>query len=263
MASWNSYQTNALGGMTAGVSKIMGGAGSEIHAYIAQPDGAGPYPGVVLIHHVPGWDEFYREFARRFAEHGYIAIVPNLFEQYGHGTPSEVGARAREDGYPADAAVVADAVASAAWIKSQATSNGNVGVIGSCSGGRHATLVASKSDQFGAAVNLWGGGVVATPDQLTAKRPEAVVDLTPQLAAPLLGIFGNDDQNPSPAAVDTHEEALKAAGKVEGKDYVFVRYDGAGHGFMYHHTPAYRPQQAMDAWEKVDAFFKEKLVGMM
>lgn len=259
MPSWNDFQTSALGGMTAGVTMVPGGAGAEIHAYIAKPDGAGPYPGVVLIHHVPGWDEFYREFARRFAEHGYIAIVPNLFESYGHGTPSEVAARAREDGYPSDDAVVADAVASATWIKSQANSNGKVGVIGSCSGGRHATLVASRSDQFGAVVDLWGGGVVATPDQLTAKRPVAVVDLTPQLAAPLLGLFGNDDQNPNVAAVNTHEEALKAA----GKEYTFHRYDGAGHGFMYYQGPAYRPQQAMDAWEKIDAFFKEKLVGMM
>jgi len=259
MASWNSYQTSTLGGMVAGVSKIAGGAGTEINAYIARPDGAGPYPGVVLMHHVPGWDEFYREFARRFAEHGYIAIVPNLFEAYGHGTPSEVGALARADGYPSDDAVVADAQASLNWIKAHASSNGKVGVIGSCSGGRHAVLVASRAEGVGAAVDLWGGGVVAAPDQLNAKRPVAPIDLTAQLSCPLLGLFGNDDQSPSPAQVDQHEEALKAAGKT----YMFHRYDGAGHGFMYHHAPAYRPQAAMDAWEKIDAFFMEHLVGMM
>lgn len=258
MPSWNDFQTSTLGGMVAGVSKIQGGA-SEIKAYIARPDGAGPYPGVVLIHHVPGWDEFYREFARRFAEHGYIAVVPNLFESYGDGTPSEVAARAREDGYPSDAAVVADAQASLKWITSQASSNGKVGVIGSCSGGRHATLVASQAEGFGAAVNLWGGSVVATPDQLNAKRPVAVVDLTPQLSCPLLGLFGNDDQNPNVAAVNTHEEALKAA----GKNFSFFRYEGAGHGFMYYQGAAYRPQQAMDAWEKIDAFFKEHLATTM
>lgn len=259
MASWNDFQTNALGGMVAGVSKITGGAGSEIHAYTAQPDGPGPYPGVVLIHHVPGWDEFYREFARRFAEHGYIAIVPNLFESYGHGTPTEVAARARADGFPSDDAVVADAQASLAWIKAQASSNGKVGVIGSCSGGRHATLVASKAEGFGAAVNLWGGGVVTPPETLNAKQPVAVVDMTPQLTCPLLGLFGNDDPRPTPADVNVHEEALKAAGKT----YTFHRYDGAGHGFMYYHAPAYRQQQAMDAWEKIDAFFKENLTTMM
>ena len=258
MASWNGFQTSTLGGMVAGVSKIQGGAG-EIKAYIARPDGAGPYPGVVLMHHVPGWDEFYREFARRFAEHGYIAVVPNLFEQYGDGTPSEVAARAREDGYPSDDAVVADAQASLNWIKAQASSNGKVGVIGSCSGGRHATLVASRAEGFNAAVNLWGGGVVTPASSLTPKQPVAVVDLTPQLSCPLLGLFGNDDMRPSPADVNVHEEALKAAGKT----YMFHRYDGAGHGFMYYQGAAYRQQQAMDAWEKIDDFFKQNLGGGM
>ncbi|MGE3269759.1 MAG: dienelactone hydrolase family protein [Chloroflexota bacterium] len=259
MASWNDFQTDTLSSMVAGVSMMTGGAGSEIHAYIARPDGEGPYPGVVLIHHVPGWDEFYREFARRFAEHGYIAIVPNLFEQYGHGTPSEVAARARADGYPADDAVVADAEASAAWLRAQPSHNGKVGVIGSCSGGRHSALIASRSNKFDAAVCLWGGGIVAPPEQLSEKQPVAPIDLAPQLSAPMLGLFGNDDRRPSPDDVNKYEEALKAAGKTP----VFVRYDGAGHGFFYYQGTSYRPEAAMDGWEKVDAFFKEHLVPAM
>jgi len=204
---------------------------------------------------MPGWDEFYREFARRFAEHGYIAVVPNLFEAYGDGTPTEVAARAREDGYPADSAVVADAQASLNWIKSQASSNGKVGVIGSCSGGRHATLVASSAEGFGAAVDLWGGGVVATPDQLNAKRPVAVIDLTPQLSCPLLGLFGNDDQFPPPAEVDKIEAALKD----NGKDYEFHRYDGAAHAFWFNPGPMYRPEATQDSWKKVLAFYEKHL----
>src|SRR5207253_4700037 len=78
---WNNFRTDTLGGIVAGVSMMTGGSGNQTHTYIARPDGAGPYPGVVMTHHLPGWDEFYREFARRFAEHGYIAIVPNLFDQ--------------------------------------------------------------------------------------------------------------------------------------------------------------------------------------
>ena len=91
---WNSFDTFATGGMTARTTTMTGGGGKEIHTYIAQPDGDGPYPGVVLLHHVPGWDEFYREFARRFAQHGFIAICPNLYERYGHGTPDDVAAAA-------------------------------------------------------------------------------------------------------------------------------------------------------------------------
>jgi carboxymethylenebutenolidase len=116
-------------------------------------------------------------------------------------------------------------------------------------------LVASSIDGFSAVADLWGGGVVASPDQLNEKRPVAVIDLTPNLNAPLIGLFGNDDRAPSPEQVDQHEEALKR----HGKTYVFHRYDGAGHGFFYYHTPAYRQQQAMDGWNKVEDFFNQYL----
>jgi carboxymethylenebutenolidase len=252
---WNVFETTALGGMTAGTT-MMSVDGKDIHTYIARPDGEGPYPGVVLLHHAPGWDEYYREFARRFAQHGFIAVCPNLYDEWGAGTPDEVAAKARADGGVADDTVVADAQASLDWIKAQPSSNGKVGVIGSCSAGRHAMLAAAKADGFSAVVDLWGASVVVTPDKLTPKQPVAVIDMVSNINMPILGLFGNDDQNPSPEAVNTLEAALKAA----GKDPMFTRYDGAGHGFFYYHTPAYRQQQAMDGWEKVEAFFKQHLL---
>jgi carboxymethylenebutenolidase len=91
--------------------------------------------------------------------------------------------------------------------------------------------------------------------ELTPQRPKAVIDMTSSLNIPLLGLFGNDDQNPSPEQVNQHEAALKAA----GKDYEFHRYDGAGHGFFYYQTPLFRQEQAMDGWSKVFAFFEKNL----
>ncbi|MCC6179748.1 MAG: dienelactone hydrolase family protein [Chloroflexi bacterium] len=252
---WNDFSTGTEGGMIAGVQRIAGGNGDEVHAYIARPDGPGPYPGVVLLHHMPGWDEFYREFSRRFAEHGYIAICPDLYERFGHGTPDDVAARVRGDGGVPDATVIADAEAAMQWVKAQPSSNGKVGVIGTCSGGRHALLVASSVPGFDVVGDLWGGGVVTRPDQATPQRPVAPVELTANLNAPLIGLFGNDDQAPTPEQVNQHEETLKQ----HGNDYVFYRYDGAGHGFFYYHVPAYRQQQAMDGWAKVLEFFNQHL----
>jgi carboxymethylenebutenolidase len=252
---WNTFSTDAEGGMIATATTMTGGGGDQIHTYIARPDGAGPYPGVVLMHHAPGWDEYYREFARRFAEHGYIAIVPNLYDRFGQGTPDDVAAAVRGAGGVSDDSVVADGEAALKWVLNQPTSNGKVGVIGTCSGGRHAVLTASRVAGFGAVADLWGGGVVAAPDQLNALRPVAPIDLTPQLNAPIIGLFGNDDTGPSPAQVNQHEQALKE----NGKTYVFHRYDGAGHGFFYYHMPAYRQQAAMDGWNKVDDFFSQHL----
>lgn len=252
---WNVARTDSFPALAAGPRMITGGNGEQIHAYIAMPEGSGPFPGVVLIHHIPGWDEFYREFARRFADHGYIAVAPNLFEQYGHGTPDDVAAKARSDGYPSDAAVVADAEAAMKWIKAQPASNGKVGVIGTCSGGRHAVLAASMVTGFDAAADLWGGNVVMAPDRISEKQPVAPIDLTPNLSAPLLGLFGNEDTSPSPEQVNLHEEALKANGKV----YQFHRYDGATHGFMYYHSPRYHPQATMDGWNQIMAWFGQHL----
>ena len=71
---------------------------TRIDAYFARPFGAGPYPGVVVIHHMPGWDEAHKEIGRRFAHHGYAAIVPNLQFREGKATPEENSASIRAAG---------------------------------------------------------------------------------------------------------------------------------------------------------------------
>jgi carboxymethylenebutenolidase len=249
---WNTNKTDSQQAIVSGVQSYAAGNGDQIHAYVARPDGAGPYPGIVLVHHLPGWDELYQEFARRFANHGYTVIAPDLYCRNGHGTPDEVAGKVRAEGGVADSQVAADCEAAMNWLRAQPTSNGKVGIIGTCSGGRHTVMVASKVKGFDAAVDLWGGGVVQEP---TEKQPVAPIDMTADLSAPLLGLFGNDDQRPTPAEVDQHEEELKKHGKV----YEFHRYDGAGHGFFYYDRPAYRAEQASDAWGKVWAFFAKHL----
>jgi len=252
---WNSFKTDGQVGITSEIITYPGGGGDQIHAYVARPNRDGPAPGVVAVHHMPGWDEFYQEFSERLARHGFHVICPDLYCRFGHGLPDDVTAKVRAEGGVPDASVVADCEAARQWLRTQPTANGKVGIIGSCSGGRQAVLAASHVGGFDAVVDLWGGGVVMPEDQLSPARPVAPIDLTGSLDAPLLGIFGNDDQHPTPEQVDIHEAALKK----HGKDYEFHRYDDAGHGFFYYHTPMYRPQQAMDAWNKVVAFFDNHL----
>jgi carboxymethylenebutenolidase len=252
---WNSFNTAGELAITAAITSYPAGGGDRVHAYVARPEGDAPVPGVVLVHHMPGWDEFSQEFAERLARHGYTVICPDLYCRFGHGTPDDVAATVRAQGGVHDESVVADCGAALSWLRSQPNANGKVGVIGSCSGGRHAVLAASRVPDFDSVVDLWGGGVVMSPDQLSAARPVAPIDLTAELGCPLLGLFGNDDQHPTPEQVDLHEAELRRHGKV----YEFHRYDGAGHGFFYYHTPMYRPEQAMDGWGKVFAFFESQL----
>src|SRR5205823_2219769 len=102
------------------------GGGDPMPAYVARPDGPGPFPGVLLVHHAPGWDEFYQEFTRRFANHGYTAMCPNLYNRAGQGTPDDVAAAVRAAGGISDDQVVADCEAALGWLKALPTSNGKV-----------------------------------------------------------------------------------------------------------------------------------------
>src|SRR5260370_40485186 len=85
-------------GMTCENVTLKGDQGTPITAYVAKPSGPGPFPGVVLVHHLPGWSELYIETTRRFAHHGYLAICANLYERPGEGNPDYVPPKARADG---------------------------------------------------------------------------------------------------------------------------------------------------------------------
>jgi carboxymethylenebutenolidase len=250
--------TGAYEGMTAETISVQGHGGDFIHAYIARPLGPGPFPAVVLLHHMPGWDEWYKEATRKFTYHGYLAIAPDLYCRTGHGSPDDVAAQVRGAGGVPDDQVVGDAAGCAAFIRALPISNGKVGIFGTCSGGRHAYLGATRSTAFDACADLWGGGVVMQQADLTPNRPVSPLDYTKDLACPLLGLFGEDDRAPTPDQVATHEAELKRL----GKDYEFHMYAGAGHGFFYHDRPAaYRAEQAVDGWAKVFAFFGRHLNG--
>jgi carboxymethylenebutenolidase len=254
---WNQLDTGAQEGLVAETRTVKGYNGDTIHAYFARPSGAGPYPGIVLTHHMPGWDEFYREATRRFAQHGYLAVCPDLYCRAGHGSPDDIAGKVRGEGGVADDQVVGDLKGGRDFLKSLPNCNGKIGIIGTCSGGRHSYLAACRTQAFDALANLWGGAVVAPPDQLNEKRPVAPIDYTKDLNCPVLGLFGNDDQSPSPDQVNTLEAELKK----NGKNYQFHRYDGAGHGFFYYDRPAYRQEQAMDGWAKVFEFFGKNLAS--
>ena len=249
------YTTDQYEGMIAQTVAIKGHNGDWINTYVAQPLGPGPFPGMVLIHHFPGWDEWYKEATRKMAHHGYFAICPDLYHRVGHGAPQDVAATVRGRGGVPDPQVVGDVGACVDYLKGQPEVNGKVGVMGTCSGGRHTFLAACHLDNIDAAADLWGGGVVMAAGDLTPNRPVAPIDFTKDLRVPLLGLFGNDDRAPTAEQVDQHEAALKQ----HGKEYEFHRYEGAGHGFFYHHTPNYRQEAAVDGWNKLFAFFERHL----
>jgi carboxymethylenebutenolidase len=249
------YQTDMYEGMLAETITLRGFNGDMINAYFARPLGQGPFPGMVLAHHMPGWDEWYRETTRKFAYHGYATICPNLYYRAGHGTPEDVAAKVRGLGGVPDDQVVADLEGAMQLLRSLPYVNGKVGVFGTCSGGRHAYLAACQVKGFDAIVDCWGGRVVMAKEDLSPKQPVAPIDYTRDLSCPILGLFGDEDQSPTPEQVNMHEQELKKLGKT----YEFHRYPNAGHGFFYYQRPSYRQEQAVDGWAKLFAFLEKYL----
>jgi len=244
--------------LTATTITINGAGGDEIEAYLAVPDGAGaPRGSVVVIHHMPGYDSSTKEIVRKFAANGYAALMPNLYSREAPGaSPDDAAAVARANGGVPDERLVGDVSAAAAYLRALAGSNGKVGVIGYCSGGRQSFLAAC-SLQLDAAVDCYGACIVNQPPDGFPLKVNAIVGLAPKLSCPLLGLFGADDKYPTPEETAELSKVLTDL----GKPHEFHTYNDAGHAFFAVNRPAYRPAAANDGWQKLFDFYGRYLAS--
>jgi carboxymethylenebutenolidase len=241
--------------MWAGTVAITGNEGAELEAYLARPLGDSPRGGVVVIHHMPGYDDSTKEIVRKFAANGYAAICPNLYSREGAGvSPDDQAAAARAKGGIPDEQLVGDVAAAVAYLNSLDHANGKIGVIGYCSGGRQSFLAAT-SLQLDAAVDCYGAFVVNETPPESPLQMKSLISKAPDLSCPLLGLFGAEDSYPSPDQVEELSRALKEA----GKEHEFHVFDGAGHGFFAVDRPSYRPQAATEGWAAIETFFARTL----
>jgi carboxymethylenebutenolidase len=243
--------------MMAETISITGHGGERIEAYLARPLGPGPYGGVVVIHHMPGYDAGTKEITRKFAAHGYNAVCPNLYSREAPGSsPDDAAATVRARGGVPDERLVGDVGGAAEYLRAMPSSNGKAGAIGYCSGGRQSFL-AAVSLPLDAAVDCYGAFVVGTPPEGMPLKAGPLAHLAPNLSCPLLGLFGAEDSHPSPDEVDELDKVLTEAGKT----HEFHSYPGAGHAFFAVDRPAYRPEAAVDGWQKIWDFYGRYLAS--
>lgn len=236
---------------------IKGHGGDEIEAYRVTPSGQDSFGGVVVIHHIPGYDSGTKEITRKFAAHGYAAVMPNLYYREAPGaSPDDAAATARAAGGVPDERLVGDVAGAAEHLRGLTGSNGKVGVIGYCSGGRQAFLSACSDIGLDAAVDCYGGAVVRVPQTAPASF-KPLIGLAGNLSCPLLGLFGADDQFPTP------EETAELSARLEedGKEHEFRTFPGAGHAFFAPDRISYRVEAANEGWAKVWDFFGRHLAG--
>jgi carboxymethylenebutenolidase len=233
----------------------IGTEDGEIEAYAALVQDSAPRGAVVVIHHMPGYDESSKEIVRHFAALGYNAVMPNLYHRDAPGAaPDDAAAAGRAKGGVPDERLVIDVAGAAAYLRALPNSNGKVGTIGYCSGGRQSVLAAIELD-VDAAVDCYGAWVTGAVPEGAPVKVTALGERVTGLRAPLLGLFGKEDKYPSPEQVAELERLLDGA----AKEYEFHSYDGTGHGFFAVDRPAFRPESARDGWEKITAFYGKHL----
>jgi carboxymethylenebutenolidase len=227
---------------------IVAADGHRVPAFVAEPAAADVQRlcAIVVIAHAMGVDEHIRDVTRRFAAQGFIASAPELFARLGGPPRESMEEVMRKLTGLGDPGAVADLVATASWLRAHPRGNGRVASIGFCMGGRLSLLLATQPGVLDRAIDCWGGRITRRtlpPDEL---HPEVVVERISQLSCPLLGIFGELDENPSPADV----EELRSALLEHGKEHRIRSFAGAGHAFFADTRPSYREEQAHLAWKE-------------
>jgi carboxymethylenebutenolidase len=222
--------------------------GRDMTIYTSVPAAKGPVPAIVVIQHQGGVDEFVEEMTERVASAGYVGAAPDLYHRDGPDC--------RDDGPTRrarllDVNVVKDVNATVDFLQRHSAVDGRrLGIVGFCMGGRVAYLMAAAQAAFRVAVDYYGGNIMVP----WGSGP-APFERTAEIQCPLMGFFGEDDANPSPADMRKLDAELTRFGKT----HEFYAYPGANHAFMNRRGARYHAQADRDSWPKALAFFEKHL----
>jgi carboxymethylenebutenolidase len=222
--------------------------GEDMKLYVSVPDGEGPFPAVVVIQHQGGVDQFVEDMTQRIASAGYVGVAPELYHRDGPDCQDDGPTRrARLQ----DVNVIKDVNATVDFLKGHRGVDGErLGIVGFCMGGRVAYLMAAANPSFKAAAAYYGGNIMVPWGE-----GQSPFERTTQIHCPLIGLFGEQDTNPSPADMRKLDAELTRLGKA----HEFHSYPGANHAFMNKHGNRYHAEADRDSWPRVLAFFERNL----
>jgi carboxymethylenebutenolidase len=260
LAAQASPVTTDGAGLTQGDVSFPAPDGFDLPAFVARPDGDGPFPVVIVVSEIFGVHEYIRDICRRLAKAGYAAVAPAFFNRVEDPAPLSdmtrimqiVGAAGYEQ-------VMGDVSATLDWVSQQLWANGDkVGITGWCWGGKVVWQACARFAVIDAGV-AWYGRLApaadATPTQISGGQPWPV-DLADDLKAPVLGLYGAEDRGIPLSSVEAMRSALARAGQTSSE---IVVYPGAPHGFHADYRDSYRAADAADGWSKLLAFFEARV----
>jgi carboxymethylenebutenolidase len=231
----------------------------DIPGYRAAPKShGGRLPVLIVVHEIFGVHEHIKDVCRRLAKQGYFAVAPELFARQGDVSKlTDIKDIQKIVAQVPDGQVLSDLDATVSWAKSTGAADvARLGITGFCWGGRVVWLYAAQNRSLKAGV-AWYGRLVGDRDPLHPRHP---VDVAGELHAPVLGLYGGEDQSILPAHVDQMKAALAAGSKAAQKSEIKV-YPQAGHAFFADYRPSYRADAAEDGWKRMLGWLKVHGVG--
>ena len=236
-------------GLVAGEVQVPVSDG-HVPAYRARPDGAGPFPTILVIEEIFGVHDYIKDVCRRLAKLGYLAVAPELYARLADMskiTDPQTLIRDVISKAP-DATVLGDLDATARWAAAHHGDPARLGVTGFCRGGRDTWLYAAHNPHLRAAVAWYGPlGGPTSPIQPRTAGSEAG-----EIKCPLLAMYGGLD----PSIPQSDREAALARAKAAGKTVEMHVYPDAAHGFHADYRPSYNAADARDGWARMLAWFK-------
>ncbi|MGI0484684.1 dienelactone hydrolase family protein [Pantanalinema rosaneae CENA516] len=227
----------------------------EIDAYLAEPTGAGSFPGIIVIQEIFGVNSHIRSVTERLAKAGYVAIAPAIFQrtapgfEVGYSEADTVLGREHKDQTKANE-LLSDIQATIADLKSRTNVKaGGFGTIGFCFGG-HVVYLAATLPDVKATASFYGAGIAT----MTPGGGAPTLDRTAEIHGKLYAFFGTEDPLIPVAQIDQIEVALQQ----HQIDHQVFRYP-AGHGFCCDQRADYRPEAAADAWNHVMQLYHDTL----
>ena len=210
--------------------------------YLAVPEGAGPFPGVVVIQEYWGLVDHITRVADRFAREGFVALAPDLY--HGQVAVEPDDARKLAMSMHTDAALedVQGAVDYLTGLPNAGPKR--VGVVGFCMGGGLAARMSYRGRDVGAVAVFYG-------------RAPLDEETIPAISVPFLGIYGGEDHGIPIESVNEWDSLMTRF----NKPHEIVVYPGAGHAFFNGDRPSvYNPEASEDAWTRTIAWFRRYLV---
>jgi len=224
---------------TATVSVPRSNGKGEMESFLAKPDGAGPFPGVIVIHEIFGLNDNIRDISREFAGQGYVALGVDLFSnrnrmvcmmQIIHGMLIR----------PLNNSMLADLKSAITVLQKQPGVDANrIGSVGFCMGGAYALQLAITDKGMKAASVFYG----ANPKPL-----DAVAE-----ACPIIGSYPDKDFTTKAA------RELEVSLTKYNVPHDIKIYDNTQHSFYSQQRTPFEVDASKDAWQRMLSFFETHL----